>query len=86
MIVHGLFQLFVYIINCTVIQYVSRLTIVQTRREKVIVCALLAWREESFKKSLLSQLGKMREKKYFAIYNRTIFQVNLFIPKIWEFI
>ena len=33
------------------------------RREKGILCALLAWREGSFKKSLLSELGKNEREK-----------------------
>ena len=46
----------------------SRLTIVQKRRENGILCALLAWREGRLKKKDLCQnWEQMREKKYFAI-------------------
>ena len=59
-------------------QYVSILTIVQMRREKGIVCALLAWREGSLrgKQVFCQNWEKMRENKYFAIYNRKIFLGN----------
>ena len=62
-------------------QYVSKLTIVQTRREKGIVCALLAWREGSLKKkSLLSELGKMREKNILLFIIGNNFKgINLFL-------
>ena len=55
--------------------------------EKGIVCALLAWRKGSLKKKIFCQnWEKIREKKYVANYNRKIFQGNVFIPKILEFI
>ena len=44
------------------------------RREKGILCALLAWREGSLKKVFCQNWEKIREKKHFAIYNRIFFK------------